>query len=57
MEPTQYVIKTQSDFAYTYGLGEVVIPGVTLFRAGNYDLSLEEAQAKLSKATTPKKAH
>jgi hypothetical protein len=57
MEPTQYVIRTQSDRAYSYGLGEVVIPGVTLFRDGNYDLSLEEAQAKLSKATTPKKAH
>jgi hypothetical protein len=57
MEPTQYVVRTQSNRAWTFGLGEVVIPGVTLFRDGNYDLSLEDAQAKLRQATTPKKAH
>jgi hypothetical protein len=57
MSETQYVIRTQGNRAHEYGLGEVVSPGVTLFRDGNYDLSLEEAQAKLSKATTPKKGH
>jgi hypothetical protein len=54
----EYVIRTQSDRAYSYGLGEVVISGVTLFRAGdnwkNYDMSWEEVQAKLDKI---KKAH
>jgi hypothetical protein len=56
-EQTQYVVRTQSDRAYQYGLGEVVIPGVTLFRDGNYDLSREEVDAKLLRLTTPKKAH
>ena len=54
---TEYVVRVQSDRAYTYGLGEVVSPGVALFRAGNYDLSFDEVAAKLSQATTPKKAH
>jgi hypothetical protein len=53
---TQYVVRKQSNFAYTYGLGEVVSEGVTLFRAGNYDLSFDDLQAKLAKAV-PRKAH
>ncbi len=56
-ETQQYVIRTQSDRAYSYGLGEVVIPGVTLFRSGNYDLSLEEVQAKLGKLSNPRQTH
>jgi len=56
-EPTQYVVRTQSNFAYTYGLGEVISDGVTLFRAGNYDLSQEELNFKLLKAATPKRVH
>ena len=53
---TQYVVRKQSNFAYTYGLGEAVSEGVTLFRAGNYDLSFDDLQAKLAKAV-PRKAH
>jgi hypothetical protein len=51
MEATtqQYVVRTQSTFANTYGLGEVISEGVTLFRAGNYDLSWEELQSKMAK--------
>lgn len=47
---TQFVKRTQSNFANTYGLGEVVSENVTLFRAGNYDLSESECDAKLAKA-------
>lgn len=53
----EFVIRTQSDFANTYGVGEVVVPGVTLFRANEYDLSLAEAKALLARKETPKKAH
>ena len=56
MSETQYVVRKQSNFAHTYGLGEEVVPRVTLFRDGNFDLSLEELNFKLLKATTPKKA-
>ena len=31
----------------SYGLGEVVIPNVTLFRAGNYNLTKEKLNTKL----------
>lgn len=31
----------------TYGLGEVVSPNVTLFRAGNYNLTKEELEAAI----------
>jgi imidazoleglycerol phosphate synthase glutamine amidotransferase subunit HisH len=33
----------------TYGLGEVVIPGVALFRAGMYNLTKEELEAAIKK--------
>jgi len=56
-EQTQYVLRVQGNRAHSYGLGEVVSDRVTLFRSGNYDLSWEEAQAKLRQATTPRKAH
>lgn len=46
---TTYEIHTQSDRAYTYGLGEVVIPGVRLFRKGEYDLSQEELKALITR--------
>lgn len=36
-----------------FGLGEEVVPGVTLFRAGHYDLTKEEL-AKVVLATTVK---
>jgi len=47
---TEYVLRIQSDFPYTYGVGELVADRVTLFRYGNWGLSLEEAQAKLKGA-------
>lgn len=50
MSSTQFVKRVQSDVAYTYGLGEVVSEGVTLFRAGNYNLSEDEFYQKLQKA-------
>ena len=53
----EYLIRTQSDFANNYGVGEVVIPGVTLFRANEYNLSLAEAKNLLARKTTPQKAH
>ena len=53
----EYIVRTQSDRAYRYSFGEVVIPGVTLFRDGNTDLTQEQVNLKLLNATTPKKAH
>jgi hypothetical protein len=47
----EYFIRTQSNFAGQYGLGEVVIPGVTLFREGCYDLTRDEVEALLAKKT------
>lgn len=38
----EYTIRTQSNRAYTYGLGELVVPGVYLFRKGDYDLTKQE---------------
>ncbi len=50
-EQKEYIIRTQSDVAYTYGLGEVVVPGVALFKHNesgkNYDLTKEQLNAKL----------
>jgi hypothetical protein len=42
-----YTIRVQSDRAWTYGLGEIVSPGVTLFNDGFYGLTKEELNAKL----------
>jgi hypothetical protein len=53
----EYVLRTQSDFANNFSVGEVVIPGVTLFRANEYNLSLAEAKALLARKTAPKKAN
>jgi hypothetical protein len=49
MEQQEYIIRTQSDVAYTYGLGEIVSPGVALFAAGHFGLSKEELNAELKK--------
>ena len=54
---SEYLIRTQSDFANNYGVGEVVVPGVTLFRDGEYNLTLAEAKNLLARKTTPKKAN
>lgn len=56
-ETQQFVLRTQSNFANEYGVGELVVPGVTLFRANEYDLSLAEAKALLARKEAPKKAH
>lgn len=50
-ESKEYIIRTQSDVAYTYGLGEVVVPGVALFSANpkHYGLTKEELNAALKK--------
>ncbi len=44
----EYILRTQSNFANTYGVGEVVLPGITLFRAGNYDIDLDRAESILA---------
>ena len=53
----QFVIRTQSNFSNNFGLGEKVADRVYLFRANEYDLTLAEAQALLTKKTQVKKAH
>ncbi len=45
----KFIIRTQSDFPHTYGVGEQVIPGVFLFRAGEYNLTKSEVQKLLFK--------
>ena len=44
----EFILRTQSNHANSYGVGEVVSPGVVLFRAGTYDLSRSEAEAILA---------
>ena len=56
MQP-EFILRTQSDVANTFGVGEVVVPNVVLFRSGEYDLTLSEAKALLARKVTPKKAH
>lgn len=34
-----FVVRTQSDYANKYSLGELVIPGVALFRADRINLT------------------
>ena len=46
MDQKEYVIRTEG-IAYQYGVGEVVSPGVALFKAGDYNLTKEELNAKL----------
>ena len=46
-ETQEYIIRVQGNRAWTYGLGQVVSPGVTFFKDGFYDLSLEELSVKL----------
>lgn len=43
----EYIIRTNSDVAFTYGVGEVVVPGVALFRDSETHLTLDELNAKL----------
>ena len=51
----EFILRTQSDRANSYGVGEVVIPGVVLFRANETNLTLSEAKALLARKTTPRK--
>jgi hypothetical protein len=46
-EQKEYIIRTQSDVANTYGLGEVVVPGVALFKDSETHLTKYELNAKL----------
>ena len=46
-EQQEYTIRTQSDRAYTYALGKIVSPGVSLFEDGFYGLTKEGLNAKL----------
>lgn len=46
---TQYILRRQSNWPDTYGVGEIIADNVVLFRAGHYDLSKEEAEALLRK--------
>lgn len=50
-EQKEYIIRTQSDVANTYGLGEVVVPGVAFFKhdetGKHYGLTKEELNRKL----------
>jgi hypothetical protein len=48
-DSVEYFIRTQSDRPYTYGVGEVILPGISLFRSGEYNLSLTEAEALLAR--------
>ena len=46
METKDYVIRTEG-IAYQYGVGEVVSPGVAFFKAGDYNLSKDQLNARL----------
>jgi hypothetical protein len=46
-EQKEYIIRTQSDVPYTYGLGEVVVPGVALFKDSDTHLTKDQLNAKL----------
>jgi hypothetical protein len=48
-EQQEYIIRTESARAYTYGLGKVVSPGVAYFERGTYGLTKEELNAALKK--------
>ena len=54
---SDFVIRTQSDFVNTYGVGEKVAERIYLFRANEYNLSLAEAKNLLARKVTPKKAN
>lgn len=48
-ESKQYVIRVFGK-ADSYGLGEIISPGVALFKAGNYDLTRDELEHKIKQA-------
>ena len=46
MDQKEYVVRTEG-IAYQYGIGEVVSAGVAFFKAGDYNLSKEQLNARL----------
>ena len=44
----EYVIRVEGT-VNSYGLGEVVVPGVALFKAGEYNLTKDELQALIAR--------
>ena len=46
MDTKEYVVRVEG-FPYSYGVGEVVVPGVVYFAKGTYNLTKEELNAKL----------
>ena len=46
-EQKEYIVRTNADVAYTYGIGEVVVPGVALFKESETHLTQDELNAKL----------
>ena len=57
MNQEQFIIRTQSDWANLYSVGEKMAENVYLFRANETNLTLSEAKALLARKVTPKKAH
>jgi hypothetical protein len=51
MAEKNYVIRTHSDVAHTYGLGEIVADGVVLFSSSpkHYGLTKDELDAALKR--------
>jgi len=47
VEEKEYVIRVEGT-AYRYGVGEVVSPGVAFFKSGDYNLSKEQLNKKLT---------
>lgn len=46
VETKEYVVRVEGHFD-SYGIGEVVVPGVAFFKAGDYNLSKEQLNKKL----------
>jgi hypothetical protein len=46
LEQKEYVVRVEGT-AYRYGIGEVIVPGVALFKDGFYNLSKQELNVKL----------
>jgi hypothetical protein len=46
LESKEYIVRVEG-FPYSYGIGEVVVPGVAFFKAGFYNLTKDELNAKL----------
>lgn len=49
-----YHVRVQSNRAYTYGLGEEIVPGIHLFKDGHYDLDQEQLDCAI-KGTAPQR--